>query len=78
MSSTNDLKDKLIDKIRETKNEYLLEEISHLFELQEPETKYHLNQDQKKAIEEGREQIKNDQFLTDDDANKDIDEWLNQ
>ena len=78
MSSTSNLKDKLIDKIRETKNEYLLEEISHLFELQEPDTVYHLNNDQKKAIEDGREQINNNQFLTDDDANKDIDEWLNK
>lgn len=78
MSSTNDLKDRLIDKIRETKNESLLEEISHLFELQEPQTVYQLNPDQKQAIEEARKQIKNDQFLTDDDVNKDIDEWLDQ
>ena len=70
------LKDKLITKIRETDDPAILEEVSRLFELQEPESIYHVNEEQKKAINEAQEQIKNKQTLTDEQADKDIDEWL--
>jgi hypothetical protein len=72
------LKDKLITKIRETDDPAILEEVSRLFELQEPESIYHVNEEQKKAINEAQEQIKNNQTLTDEQADKDIDEWLNK
>ena len=39
---------------------------------------YKLTDDQRKAIHEARQQIKNGQFLTDEQANKEIDEWLNK
>ena len=39
---------------------------------------YKLSEEQKKAVNEARQQIKNGQFLTDDEANKDIDEWLSK
>jgi hypothetical protein len=35
-----------------------------------------LNDDQRKAITEARQQINGGQFLTDDQSNKEIDEWL--
>ena len=76
--SEETLKDKLINKIKEIDNPAILEEVSNLFELQEPETIYHTNDQQKKAIEEAKDQIKNKQTLTDDQASKDIDEWLNK
>jgi hypothetical protein len=72
------LKDKLINKLKEINDPAILEEVSNLFELQEPETVYHTNDQQKKAIEEARQQIKNKQTLTDEQASKDIDEWLNK
>ena len=72
------LKDKLINKIKEINDPAILEEVSNLFELQEPETVYQTNDKQKKAIEEAREQIKNKETLTDDQADKDTDEWLNK
>ncbi|NOT50603.1 MAG: hypothetical protein HOP10_04940 [Chitinophagaceae bacterium] len=71
------LKEKLITKINETDDPSILEEVSHLFELQEPDTIYQVNDKQKKAIEEAEEQVKNKETLTDDEADKDIDEWLN-
>ena len=74
----NSLKEKLINKIKETDDPSILEEVSNLFELQEPDTVYQLNDKQKKAIEEAKEQIKNNQTLTEEQANKDIDEWLNK
>lgn len=77
MSNTK-LKEKLINKIKETDDPSILEEVSNLFELQEPDTVYQVNDNQKKAIKEAKEQIKNKETLTDEQANKDIDEWLNK
>lgn len=70
------LKDKLISKIKETDDLAILQEVSRLFELQEPESIYPVNEKQKKAIDEARSQIKNEQTLTDEQADEDIDEWL--
>ena len=74
----DNLKEKLINKIKETDDPSILEEVSNLFELQEPDTVYQVNDKQKKAIEEAKDQIKNKETLTDEQANKDIDEWLNK
>lgn len=73
-----DIKEKLINKIKETNDPLLLEEVSSLFELQEPENIYELNDTQRKKIKEAREQIKNRQTLSDEQANKDTDEWLSK
>ncbi len=70
------LKDKLINKINKTDDQAILEEISRLFELQEPEAVYYVNEKQEKAIDEAKEQIKNNQTLSDAQADNDIDEWL--
>ncbi len=72
------LKDKLINKIKEVNDPAVLEEVSNLFELQEPETIYHTTDKQKKAIEEAKQQLKNNQTLTDEQADKDIDQWLSK
>ncbi|HEY6503806.1 MAG TPA: hypothetical protein VIZ28_07530 [Chitinophagaceae bacterium] len=72
------LKDKLINKIKEINDPAILEEVSNLFELQEPETVYQTNDNQKKAIEEAKEQVKNKETLTGEQASNDIDEWLNK
>lgn len=50
-----------------------------LLEIDSEDIEIHkLNDDQKKAINAARIQIKNGQTLTDDQSNKDIDEWLNK
>lgn len=72
------LKEKLISKIIEIDDPAILEEISNLFELQEPETVYQVSAGQKKAIEESKEQIKNNQTLSNEQADKEADEWLNE
>ncbi len=51
---TADLKDKLINKIKETDDISLLEEISNLLELQEPNTIYATNHEQKAAIKQAK------------------------
>ena len=74
----NTLKEKLINKIKEIDDPAILEEVSNLFELQEPETIYTTNNEQRKAIDEAQQQIKNDQTLDNDQANKESDEWLKE
>ena len=74
----NTLKEKLINKIKEIDDPAILEEVSNLFELQEPETVYITNNEQKKAIDEAQQQIKNKQTLDNEQANKESDEWLKE
>jgi tRNA A22 N-methylase len=77
--STVELRKRLIDKIQTTKDERILEEAYRLLEIETEDIEiYKLNDDQKRAISEARQQIKNGQFLTDEQANKEIDEWLNK
>lgn len=79
LMSTIELRRRLIDKIQKTENEDLLAEAYRLLELgtEDIET-YKLNDDQRKAISEARQQINSGQFLTDEQSNKEIDEWLNK
>jgi hypothetical protein len=77
--STIELRKRLIEKIQKTDNENLLEEAYRLLELETQDIEvYKLTDDQRKAANEGRQQIKNGEFLTDDQANQEIDEWLSK
>ncbi len=77
--STIELRKRLIEKIQKTQDERILEEAFRLLELENEDIDiYKLNDDQKKAISEGRQQIKNGEFLTEEKANKEIGEWLNK
>ena len=72
-----ELKKQLIEKIQKTENNIILEEVFRLLELESNEIEiYKLNEEQKSAIAEARQQIRNGRFLTDDQANQEIDEWL--
>ena len=75
--STKELKKKLIEKIEKTESNELLAEAYRLLELgtEDIET-YSLSDEQKDAVEEARQQIRDGKFLTNDDANREIDEWL--
>jgi predicted transcriptional regulator len=77
--STIELRKLLIEKIQVTDDDKLLEEASRLLEVDIDESDvYILNDKQKEAIEEGRKQIINGEYLTDEESNKEIDEWLNK
>lgn len=77
--STTELRKLLIEKIQLTDDNRLLEEASRLLDvdIEEPDV-YILNNKQKQAIEEGRKQIINGDYLTDEQSNKEIDEWLSK
>ncbi len=77
--SAIELRRRLIDKIQKTENEDLLAEAYRLLELETEDIEmYKLNDDQRKAISEARQQINSGQFLTDEQSNKEIDEWLSK
>ncbi len=74
---TTELKKRLIDKIQKSENNSLLEEAYRLLDLESQDIEvYQLNDEQKSAVAEAREQIKKGQVLTQDQANQEIDEWL--
>ncbi len=77
--STTGLKERLIDRIKEIEDEDILAEAYRLLgtdsDLGEP---YKLNSDQKASINEAREQIRKGEYLTNNQANNEIDEWLNR
>lgn len=76
---TEELKKRLIDKIQKTDDYSLLEEAFRVLRLESEDMEvYNLSEDQKNAVNEARQQIKNGQFLTDDEANKEINEWLSK
>jgi len=74
----SDIKNRLINKIKETDDPVILEEVSALLELHEPESIYEVSDAQKKKIEEAKEQVKKNQTLSDEQADKDTDEWLSK
>jgi hypothetical protein len=75
--STLELRKRLIDEIEKTEDKGILEEILRLLKIQTNDTEiYSLSEDQMMAVNEAMAQVKNGQFLTDEQANKEIDEWL--
>lgn len=77
--TTFEIKKKLINEINLSKNKSLLEELYRFLNLEnEVHELYQLNTEQQSAIAEARKQITNGDYLTDDEANQEIDEWLDK
>lgn len=75
--TVTELKKRLIGKISQIENNELLEEMYRLIANEETDiTIYELSEEQKKAVEEGQLQYKNGEYLTEEQAGKDIEEWL--
>jgi hypothetical protein len=75
--STVELRKRLIDKIEKTEDKRILDEMFRLLEIETGDIEiYTLNESQIMKVNEAREQIKKGQFLTEEQANKEIDEWL--
>lgn len=70
------LQEILIQKISSTTDERILQEVNRLLETGADEGIYQLTPEQIAGIEESREQIKSGQYLTNEEANKEIQEWL--
>lgn len=75
--STIELRNIVIDKIRKIENEDLLNEVNRLIEIETSDIEvYKFSDEQKAAIAEAQIQFKNGEFLTNEEAAKEINEWL--
>jgi PHD/YefM family antitoxin component YafN of YafNO toxin-antitoxin module len=75
--STPELRLKLIERIQKTDNNEILEEVYRLLQLETDDDEvYQLSPEQQSAVAEAREQIQTGKFLTENQADKDIEEWL--
>lgn len=78
--STSELQIKLdlINRISTLDDTRIINEIKKLLDFELDKKVYELNQAQKNRIEEARNEYKNAQTLTEEDANNEIDQWLNE
>ena len=75
--STIELRKKVIEKIEKIDDENLLNDVNKLIDLEMSDNEiYYLNEEEEQAVMEAENQIKNGQFLNDEEAKKDIAEWL--
>ncbi len=75
--SVTELQQKLIDKISSTDDVDLLEDIYSFIGIDEEVEKFYaLSDKQISSIEQSQKQIKDGNYFTNDDVNKEIDKWL--
>jgi hypothetical protein len=74
--TTLELKQRLIGKINQSKNNEILEEMYRLIVNEETDNIYELSDEQNRVVEEAQLQFKNGQFLTGEQADNEIEEWL--
>jgi len=74
MATINELREKLTGRINQVERIDLLEEMMLI--LEEESTPYILSADQKNAVTEALNQYKNGQYLSEEDADKDISKGL--
>ncbi len=72
-----ELKKRLIGKINNTDNNEILEEMYRLIENEDTDLSvYKLSSEQNSAIEEAQDQYRKGNIITNEQADKEIDEWL--
>jgi hypothetical protein len=72
-----ELKEKLINSINKTDNEELLHEVYRLLEIENEDIEvYKLSDEQRMAISISQQQIINGEFVTNQEADNEIEEWL--
>lgn len=75
--SSKEMKKQLIDKIQSTEDDKILEEVYRILEFSTQEVdRIILSDSQKAQIDKGMRDIEEGRYLTNDDANKEMAEWL--
>ncbi len=72
------IRKKLIGKIKNIEDKDLLEELLRLLEMETDDTEYKTSEEQQTAIKEARKQYKKNEYLSDLEADRDIDQWLEE
>ncbi len=77
--STVELKQRLITQIQAIEKVEILEDVSRLLEVDIPDQKIiYLNDEQKQIISEARAQINQGIFFSNEDVEKETEEWLKE
>ena len=72
-----DLKERLIKRIQQTTDPDILKEVYRLLEIDfDDQEQYQLSDEQKDAVLEAQEQIRTGDYLTHEQSNKEVEEWL--
>ncbi len=76
--TTVELKKKLIKRIFTIEDDSIFQEMSRLIGIDNDEDEiYHLSDEQLKAVEEAEQQYLRGEYVTNEEAEKEIEEWLN-
>jgi len=74
---TKEMKQELIDKINSTKDDSLLEEVYRIIDINfEENDMVILTDEQKESINQGIKDIDEGKFLSNEEANSEIEKWL--
>jgi predicted transcriptional regulator len=74
---SEEMKKELIDKINATKDENILEEVYRILEIGTTEVEMIvLSEEQKNSIDKGLKDFEEGNYLSNEDANHQIEEWL--
>ena len=74
---TKEMKQELIDKINSTKDENILEEVYRILEVGSEEVDMIvLTDEQKESINKGIKDVEEGKYLTNEEANSEIEKWL--
>ena len=76
MATINELREKLTGRINQVGRIDILEELMQIIELEEDSTPYVFSTEQKDAVAEALNQYENGQYLSDEDADKELSKWL--
>ena len=76
--STAELKEKIIAQINDIDNDELLNEISTMLYVESKSVNgvYQMSEAEREAVEDGLNQIRNGQWISDEEANRQVEEWL--
>lgn len=75
--TTIELRSKIINKINNLKDDSLLTEIYKLLDAKFDDSEvYHLSELHKQVVEEAKDQISRGEYLTNEQSDNEIDEWL--
>ncbi|MEO6851730.1 MAG: hypothetical protein ABI203_00840 [Mucilaginibacter sp.] len=76
--STAELKEKLIAQINDSDNDDLLSEISTMLYIESKSVNgvYQMSDAEREAVEDGLNQIRNGQWISNEEANRQVEEWL--
>lgn len=77
--SIHEMQEKLVDKIRSTNEDYVLEEVYRLLELEaNNEELYQLNEEQTKLIDMSLREVEQGKYYSNEDVKKETKEWLSK